>query len=100
MRERAYEGMYLSAQTIAEGAASARALRPPVPGAWPDEVKGLLNLCWHADPSQRPAFKQIAAAIGGMLDGTDGDARHKLLKKIAAGSKRGLLEKMGITKSV
>lgn len=35
-----------------------------------------------------------------MLDGSDDAARQKLLKKIAAGSKRGLLEKIGLTKSV
>ncbi|KAG8462254.1 hypothetical protein KFE25_012074 [Diacronema lutheri] len=100
MRERAYEGMFLSAESIAEGAASARALRPPVPAAWPEEVTRLLAACWHADPGRRPPFKEVATAIGAMLDGSDEAARQKLLKKLAAGSKRGILEKMGITKSV
>jgi hypothetical protein len=100
MRDRAFEGMFLTGEAIASGAASPKALRPPVPPAWPDEVKDLLALCWHADPTKRPPFKQIAQQIGFMLDTQDEAARAKLLKKIAAGSKRGLLEQMGMKKSV
>mmetsp|Transcript_40513 Transcript_40513/g.93892 ORF Transcript_40513/g.93892 Transcript_40513/m.93892 type:complete len:428 (-) Transcript_40513:250-1533(-) len=99
VRERAYEGMYLSAEAIAEGASSARSLRPKVPDAWPEEVKTTLALCWNADPAKRPPFKQLATSINGWLELPD-EQRIKMMKKLAAGSKRGLLETIGLKKSV
>jgi serine/threonine protein kinase len=99
MRERAFEGMFLTPEMIADGASGAKKLRPPVPAVWPDEIKSLLERCWHTQADKRPPFKQVAQEISTLfLNGSP--ETNKLLKRIASGSKRGLLETMGIKRSV
>ena len=74
---------------IAERAGN-NALRPTVPTVWPDEAKSLCARCWSTKLDERPEFE----AIAGELRAWRLDESHRVLKGIAAGSKRTTLEKI------
>ena len=38
-------------------------LRPELPDDCPPQLAGLLGLCWHADPQQRPTFSEITRRL-------------------------------------
>ena len=37
--------------------------RPNVPLSWPQEVRELIQRCWHADAYSRPAMAQVHSAL-------------------------------------
>jgi serine/threonine protein kinase len=82
MREKAYGGLFLNGEQIAELASSARAQRPALPPRWPAEAKELLNACWDADPAKRPEF----TAIANQLAKWRADPSDKVLAQIWAAS--------------
>lgn len=45
------------AETVADG------FRPPVPKAWPEEVKVLIRQCWSSTPSKRPSMREIVRRL-------------------------------------
>lgn len=50
------------AETVAEG------FRPPVPKAWPEEVKVLIRQCWSGIPSKRPSMREIVGRLEEMCN--------------------------------
>jgi serine/threonine protein kinase len=88
-RERAFVGSHLSSQTIAESA-STNNLRPAIPTMWPDEAKSLCACCWSNKPDERPEFRAHSRELGDWRL----DDSHRVLKGIAAGSKRTMLEQL------
>lgn len=74
-RRRAYEGMYLLPDQIAELVAEGT-LRPQIPRAWPAEVVGLVTRAWDGDPATRPEFHEVVAELDGMLAALDADREH------------------------
>eukprot|EP00304_Pavlova_gyrans_P011894 CAMPEP_0206044028 /NCGR_PEP_ID=MMETSP1466-20131121/11350_1 /ASSEMBLY_ACC=CAM_ASM_001126 /TAXON_ID=44452 /ORGANISM="Pavlova gyrans, Strain CCMP608" /LENGTH=567 /DNA_ID=CAMNT_0053418907 /DNA_START=24 /DNA_END=1727 /DNA_ORIENTATION=+ len=93
-RERAYIDTYLSMAMIAQEAAGKRQLRPKLPSKWPAPVKELLQRCWHADADVRPDFKEVAGTIATWRETPDAG----MMKAIAAGTSKGMLEIMRIRK--
>ncbi|KAJ8298435.1 hypothetical protein KUTeg_024966 [Tegillarca granosa] len=37
--------------------------RPEVPGNCPEELKGFIVECWHANPARRPSFKKLKQSV-------------------------------------
>eukprot|EP00698_Gefionella_okellyi_P006054 TRINITY_DN1552_c0_g1_i4.p1 TRINITY_DN1552_c0_g1~~TRINITY_DN1552_c0_g1_i4.p1 ORF type:complete len:796 (-),score=161.85 TRINITY_DN1552_c0_g1_i4:36-2423(-) len=46
---------------------TARGVRPDVPSDWPTGLRELIALCWHQDPSSRPAFGLIEMRLEGLV---------------------------------
>ena len=42
--------------------------RPPIPAAWPGELRLLLQECWSLDPQHRPEFRDVVPRLQGVLD--------------------------------
>jgi len=40
-----------------------KGLRPPIPAQWPQNLKDLIQQCWHESPSQRPSFQIILSKL-------------------------------------
>lgn len=89
-RQRAHYRSYLTPLLIAQGAASASALRPKLPAKWPPKVCELLASCWHPDPERRPPFQSIAKQLAEWR--ADPHVHKRIIAPLAAGSSRGLLE--------
>jgi hypothetical protein len=97
-RERAYNGLYLSAENIASRAAmtSCYKLRPSLPAMWPAECKSLCERCWNNSPDARPEFKDIRDELAAWRN----DPTLAMLKEIVKGSTKGLLEIVGFDKKM
>ncbi|XP_063724509.1 probable serine/threonine-protein kinase drkD [Symsagittifera roscoffensis] len=91
-REKPYEGMGLF--QVMEGVAK-KGLRPVIPGWVPKELTSLINLCWHAQPSQRPSFQEVLD----ILDNLHLPPEWKSLLD-AAGVPRIVLEDPEVTRSI
>lgn len=61
-RTRAYEELYLTSEMIGSAVAN-KGLRPSMPASWPESLRSLLSVCWHAEPQRRPAFAHITSAL-------------------------------------
>lgn len=88
-RASAYDGSFLSSEMIAERAGN-NSLRPALPDVWPDEAKSLCTRCWSVKLDERPEFQAIAKELREWRL----DDAHRVLKGIAAGSKRTTVEKL------
>jgi serine/threonine protein kinase len=82
MREKAYDGLFLNGEQIAELASRERARRPALPPRWPAQAKDLLNACWDADPAKRPEFAVIAETLAKWRE----DTTDRVLAQIWAAS--------------
>ena len=88
-RGRAYDGLYIPVDDIGRRAALPDTpLRPALPAVWPLEAKRLVALAWHAQPGERPDFGAITAELGNWRF----DPSKRVLRQVARGSSRGLLE--------
>mmetsp|Transcript_1592 Transcript_1592/g.5120 ORF Transcript_1592/g.5120 Transcript_1592/m.5120 type:complete len:85 (+) Transcript_1592:1101-1355(+) len=82
---------------IAKAVAGPRQLRPELPKVWPKPVVDLISECWAEDASRRPDFMAVLERIKAIrCEGPEGD---KLLDALAAGTRKGILEKMGVSKA-
>jgi hypothetical protein len=88
-RSRAFAGLFLLIEEIAKRAGS-NELRPALPDVWPDEAKSLCERAWAHDPEARPEFRDIAVELMSWRN----DKESTVLKGIAKGSKRGVLERL------
>jgi len=94
-RERAYNGLYLSTETIAKGMAN-NTLRPLLPAVWPAECRSLIERSWQDSPDARPEFKDIATELAKWRN----DPQLAVLREIVKGSAKGLLESYGFHKKM
>ena len=62
MRKRAYTGLYLTADQVAEGVATL-SLRPSLPSSWPRQQSALLAAMWAAEASDRPEMALVLKAL-------------------------------------
>lgn len=95
MRQRAYDGLFMSTEEIAKRAGHDE-LRPAMPAVWPEEAKSLHARCWAHEPAKRPGFKEISTELASWRN----DYALTVLKGIVKGSKRGLLERVGFSNAM
>jgi len=107
LREKAFLHEKYSEAAIAKLASGDHHTRPHVPSKWPAQVSGLIQRCWHENPEARPEFDAVRDEVASWLgEGplaaqvatTGGSA--VLLEAVAQGSRHGLLESLGLRKSV
>lgn len=92
MRSRAYRELnHLHTDALAAFAAY-EDLRPRMPDKWPEEVTTLVSQCWHRLPHNRPSFREIRDRLATWRNDPEGN----VLEAIAKGSRRGLLERIGV----
>mmetsp|Transcript_7790 Transcript_7790/g.19909 ORF Transcript_7790/g.19909 Transcript_7790/m.19909 type:complete len:480 (-) Transcript_7790:107-1546(-) len=92
-RSRAYEGLYMGAEAIAD-AVALRGLRPPLPAGWPDDAKHLAEACWDPNPNSRLEFKEVAAELTSWRN----DTADRVLIGITRASAKPLAEYFGYFK--
>lgn len=90
-RARAYGDTFYGVEAIGKGVAEG-SLRPKIPGQWRVEVTSLLQACWDDSPRKRPSFTEVSIHLRRWRN----DPKSSVLTAIAAGSKKGLLEKLGL----
>ncbi|CAN0412078.1 unnamed protein product, partial [Hapterophycus canaliculatus] len=46
-------------------------MRPSLDSRWPEDLKGLLQACWHAEPEMRPNASQAVEALSRIIERMD-----------------------------